>query len=224
MTDLTIGKVPIEGTPLPKLNDGLTMLSTPTDMCQNGVFELVRNVYNQTLKKVMDLGGLNPQHAFHDLDTDGHMVAVVEAAKSHDYVSPDLVQAAMLHDVGKLDVVEPKEGGGYRFPKHEEKSAEIAVNCNCTVAVVRVIEHHGWIQQLAKKSDAGEYEPVVSPKGFRKFIRRLTEGFREQDVMKVVWLYIHLAECDAEGFSEMGKAQRLAEIEVFHDMLEKHWL
>lgn len=201
----------------------ITIFQTSRGYLDNSLFERVRFVYNRALRKVEDAGGLDPQHEFHNLDTAGHMRAVVDAAKNHDFVSPALVQAAMLHDVGKYEVAEPKEGGGYRFPKHELASARMAANAICTIPVVRVVQHHGWIQQLAKKNDDGSYEPVVSPKGFCKFIRRLTKGFVDRDVWPVVHLYINLAECDAEGFSEMGKAQRLAEIEVFRDMLEKHW-
>ena len=144
---------------------------------------------------------MNPPHRFHCMDTAAHIRLVTELAEDRvDAIDTIGVVTAMFHDLGKLETWDEETGS---FRKHDAASERIAREAGLPEMACRVIGLHSWVYNIDQ----------VSPKGVRKFIRRLTTDL---DAAATIKLYIDLMECDACGFSPEGARQRKADIQTFN--------
>ncbi len=165
------------------------------------ITDKMHNTYNEILAEIRKHPTcMMPAHKFHDRNTAEHIEAVTFDAREHvRHIGEIGVLTAMFHDLGKLET--HNEG---TFRKHDAASERIARENGLPEMACRVIGLHSWVYNIDQ----------VSPKGVRKFVRRLTDGL---DPQETVTLYLDLMEADAHGFSPAGYAQRMKDYGTFKE-------
>lgn len=163
----------------------------------------MRTIYDNILAEIRKHPTcMTPGHDFHDLNTADHIETVTSHAQKYiDHFGEIGVLIAMFHDLGKLEAWDEETKS---LRNHEVASERIAREAGLPEVACRVIGLHSWVYNIHQ----------VSPKGMRKFVRRLTEGV---DAVVAVQLYRDLMEADASGFSPKGCAQRVQDITAFEE-------